>query len=123
MNLIEFIKDKETKMFPNSAYIDEPGFETLYVRYTKRYLIPGMHKPLPCLDIARVATLEYGKGTFTRMIEKVQTEFPYLWIYVEAVMSERFIRGLQNMGFILLEEFSRTPSLYLRPKPKIDKAK
>jgi hypothetical protein len=64
------------------------------------------------LDIANVETKVKGKGTFTKLLKRVKKEFPTLPIYVESVLSDRFVAGLERLGFTKVGD-SIAPSLFL----------
>ena len=95
MTLDEFIA-RDPDAFPRNSYVDEPGFESLYVRWG-RHCIDD--EQLICLDIANVTAERTGKGTFKRLIKRLREKQPNTPIYVESVQTERFCKGLLRMGF------------------------
>jgi hypothetical protein len=70
-----------------NAYVRFPGFATLYVRFTKRYLLGKMQSPV--LDLANMVAKKPGKGAFTALFEHIRTAYPEVWIYVECVQTRR----------------------------------
>ena len=110
VNLYEFIT--RIKRFPNNAYVDEPGFISLYVRHGRRY-INGVEFP-NILDIANVEVEIKGKGTFTRLIERIRSEYPGIGIYVESIQNPRLPAKLEQLGFTKVEGIF-PPSYYWLP--------
>jgi hypothetical protein len=90
-------EDPNARWVPARAYLKEPGFALLYVRISMR-IIKGV-RFLPVLDIANVEALEKSKGTFTNLVKSVRAKYPSLPILVESVISERFVKRLERMGF------------------------
>lgn len=98
MRLDSFIKKHTpTFHFPNNAYVKEPGFKTLYVRVTRRYILGKVAHPV--LDIAYVEAIKPGNGTFTGLVKKLQGKYPDLNIFVESVLNKRFRSKLLSLGF------------------------
>jgi hypothetical protein len=89
--------DEVALFIPRNTYVDEPGFLTLYVRLTKRFVQGRWY--LPVLDIANVEVAKKNKGTFTALIASIQQRYPRLHIYVENVLNPRFTAKLLRMGF------------------------
>lgn len=112
MNLFEFITSSTFRVSRN-GYVDEQGFTMLYVRTTRRSF---KGERVPTLDIANVSVCLPGQGTFTRLIEEIQINFPNLWIYVENVYNISFRHRLLKLGFIQERSMTTTvPSFYLEP--------
>ena len=116
MNLREFIEDSRKRTYPSRAHLNEPGFRlpvgALYVRYTRRYILGEMKYPV--LDLATVEAEKKGHGTWTRLIDRIRSEYPELHIFVESVLNERFVKKLESMGFQNLGP-DGTPCFYLPP--------
>jgi hypothetical protein len=74
MNLDEFIAQALEKRMRN-AYVDEPGFDTLYVRVATRFLDD---QQLQTIDLATIGASVPG----------------------ESVQTERFRNKLRTMGFV-----------------------
>ena len=97
--LEDFLKED---FFVDHSYIDEPGFSSLYLRKSSRYIVcQGEMKWYEAvLQIANCNVNEgrEGQGIFTNFVKRVEQ----LWhgpVYVEQVLSERFAAGLVRMGF------------------------
>lgn len=99
MNLAKFIAVAEKRQFPFSQYVDEPGFEHLYVRFGKWFIDGKWHPRV--LTIANVQAEEPGKGTFTKLIERIKHDWPDVGIYVECVHNQRLAKWLMKNGFRL----------------------
>jgi hypothetical protein len=102
VTLDEFIAEGRERMRqgkhpPRSAFVEEPEFTELYVRWSYRAL-PGV--ATVCLDLARVEAKEPGRGAFSRLIERLRRSYPWLTIYVESVGPPEFARKLRTIGFI-----------------------
>jgi len=94
--------------WPNNSYVREPGFESLYVRYTSRSLGNAGMKEV--LDVANVTAKKPGGGAFTRLIGRLRTQYPTLGLYVECVHNERFAATLTaKLGF---QENEHSPGSY-----------
>jgi hypothetical protein len=97
-----------------NAYVRFPGFATLYVRFTKRYLLGKMQSPV--LDLANMVAKKPGKGAFTALFEHIRTAYPEVWIYVECVQTPRFERKLEDMGFKKSDHSSLSACFYMEPQ-------
>lgn len=98
--LEEFIRDRKLgSLWPVRSYVKHPGFSSLYVRLTKRFL--GGNLVEPVLDIASLEAKKPGRGAFTELHNWLRKEFPELWIYIEIVHNERFREKLLRMGYTL----------------------
>lgn len=102
--------------FENNAFVDEPGFEHLYVRYGSRYIhIDDQSiKFTNVLDIANVQALEPGSGAFTNLLHYIQHEWPEMVIYVECVLNPRFAAWLGRNEFRKVN-YDGIPSFYFLP--------
>lgn len=106
LGLVEFLEEakERARLYGfngnHRAYIQEPGFEALYVRYCTRNVNGVRYSNT--FDIANVAVEEdiRGTGVFTRFVEKLRREYPSMNLYVENALHPRFQRGLLKMGFI-----------------------
>lgn len=106
MTLQEFLNRKNK--FPNNAYVDEPGFNSLYVRDTYRR-IEGQR--IKTIDIASVEVEHKGTGIFTNLIKKLHSEHN---LYIECVTTQRFEKLLLRLGFKKqIDTGSGFPSYYL----------
>lgn len=54
---------------------------------------------LPVLDIANVEATQKSKGTFTNLVKRIRAKYPSLPILLENVISKRFSKRLERMGF------------------------
>ena len=97
MNLKGFISKARKADWPKSAYVEEPEFSHLYVRYGRKFLLGAWHDNF--LDIANVEAVSPGNGAFSRLLEKVQADWPDTGIYVECVLNARFAAWLLRWGF------------------------
>lgn len=100
--LEEFLAIHESGKRPSyqrNQYVSEAGFDSLYVRYTKR-VYQGYFVD-PVLDIANVTVEEplRGTGVFTRLIERLRNDRPNLTLYVESAQP-RFYHMLLRYGFV-----------------------
>jgi len=95
--LEEFIACAEKKIYPSSEYVEEPGFEHLYVRFGKTYIEGQWYQRI--LTIANVQAEEPGQGTFTKFIQRIKQDWPDVGIYVECVLNPRFAAWLVRNGF------------------------
>jgi hypothetical protein len=94
--LDQFIAQAVDK-WPHNSYVREPGFASLYVRISRRY-IEGKTRTM--LDIANVTAKKPGSGAFTKLIKKLSRKHPELGIFVECVLNPRFGTMLENkLGF------------------------
>lgn len=98
-------------LMPRAAWLDEPGFDRLYVRVTRRF-IDG--KWMPSIDLANIKATNPGNGTFTKLIERLNKQYTKYAIYIESVTNPRFSVKLLEMGFI---EMKYIPySYYILPE-------
>jgi hypothetical protein len=96
MNLDEFIIQALQNGTYN-AYVDEPGFDTLYVRVAKRY-IDNVY--IQTIDLANIIASNPGEGMFSKLVIKLRNKYPDLTIFVECVLTSRFANKLISMGFV-----------------------
>lgn len=115
MTLTEFLRKRKLSA-PRNAFIDFPGFETLYVRRGPRVL--GNHRRELVLDLAQVEALEPGKGAFTRLLKHIARRYPHYWVFVECVLNERFAAALVTRFGFTQENVGESPCFYLAPKEK-----
>jgi hypothetical protein len=116
MTLDEFIQASLLRFATNRhsrAHVDEPGFETLYVRLGRRVLMGIVRQPV--LDIATVTVDEAqrGRGRFTKLIDRVRDMYPALHLYVENAMEPRFQKHLERYGFTIVEPRLDPPCYFL----------
>lgn len=93
--LDEFLK-RGPERFPRNAYVREPGFESLYIRWGA-HLIDG--QIVHCLDLANATARKPGKGAFKRLVARLREGRPDLPLYAENVLNEQLIPGLLRLGF------------------------
>ena len=97
--LDEFVS-KDTSRFPRAAYIEEDGFEELYVRISARTLDRKTFDRV--FTIARVRVTQPGKGTVWKLIDRfLNSGIP---VYVECVHNARFAEKLKERGFQVMNE-------------------
>lgn len=100
MTLDEFIAGGSER-FPRNAYVREPGFKTLYVRWGW-HVIEGDLKV--CFDLAAIEARRTGRGSFKKLVGKLRSALPSTPLYVECVLNPRFAEGLLRMGFRVVSE-------------------
>jgi hypothetical protein len=110
MNLDEFIA-KALNNGMRNAYVDEPGFDTLYVRVATRFL-DGQR--MRTIDLATIGASVPGGGAFTRLVTRLRDQYPTMTIFVESVQTDRFATKLRAMGFV--EREWEPGNFYLLPK-------
>ena len=81
-------------------WIQEPGFSGLYVRKGPRYTFVRPPRLTYALDLANVSVENPGKGTFTRLLDRLENERPDLSIYVESIQVPRLADFLRRRGYI-----------------------
>jgi hypothetical protein len=108
--LDEFLSQGEGR--PRNAYVREPGFEKLYVRIGHRYL---QGKRRVTLDIANVVAEKPGSGVFTRLVERLNKEYPNVGIFVESVLNTRFHNKLYELGFYFVGPIPEQPDFFKPP--------
>lgn len=119
MTLDEFIKASKSKPFGGNSYVDEEGFESLYVRFGTR-VIAGMRRD-NVLDLANFTVTDKGKGTFTAFISRLRKDYPDMWLYVENVLNPRLPAKLVTLGFTKIRVtsgFEGPPCFVLIPEEK-----
>lgn len=95
--------------------VKEPGFKRLYVRIGRRFIDGGIYEPV--LDLANLEASRPGRGAFSNLITRLQSEYPNLILLVECVLNVRFVRKLEKMGFERIDNTSEgAPTLWLPPK-------
>ncbi len=81
-----------------NTYVREAGFRSLYVRLGSRN-IDGVTYPR-VLDIANVTARKPGRGTFGRLLELLEADYPDVAVYVESVLNPRLLGWLPRHGFV-----------------------
>jgi len=112
--LDEFLMQRKRR----NANVTFPGFNHLYVRHNKRFIIAVDRLVSPVLDLANIEATRPGNGAFTLLFNHVRTTYPLMWIYVECVLNRRFEEKLHKMGFTL-EKQTITPSFYMPPAKEV----
>jgi hypothetical protein len=97
LTLDKFIQESSLRRWRNRAHLAEPGFITLYVRATHRYINGRLHENV--LDIASVEARIRGKGAFKNLIARIRRDYPHLSIYIESVVEPRLSGYLKRAGF------------------------
>lgn len=88
-----------------SAWVNEPKFEGLYVRYGSRAILGYQSGFQPIyndvLDIANVEVEErYQRtGVFTALVVRLRETYPGMHLYVENVLNPEFRPLLFRLGF------------------------
>jgi hypothetical protein len=118
VNLKEFLKKaSESNRTQSRAHLQEPGFSELYVRYnSKRFINNTWVSPILDLASIEVPTHQRCKGLFTKLVKRIRKEYPELHLFVESVLTPRFEKKLEAMGFQNLG--GMCPSLYMPPKQR-----
>jgi GNAT superfamily N-acetyltransferase len=117
MTLDQFIQDaRSRRTVASRAHVDEPYFETLYVRLTRRHIDGSEHWPV--LDLASLSVHEAhrGQGRFTKLVERIRTQHPMLHLFVENVMEPRFQEYLARCGFAVVEPRLNPPCYFMAAK-------
>lgn len=102
-------------MFRN-AYVNEPGFEALYIRKAKRIINGNL---IATIDLANITAECPGNGAFTRLVDRLCRDYPWHVLYVESVLTHRFAKKLEVMGF-KLQPNTDPPSYYMNPVTRKD---
>jgi len=86
--------------WPDHSYVDEEGFDSLYVRKGPKYInVDGKMKWFEdVFQIANVTSSNPGNGAFVRLIAKLEEKWSGP-IFVESVLAERFASYLLKIGF------------------------
>lgn len=119
MTLDDLILEGKTSRHGLNRYVTFPGFKSLYVRYTSRYIDGQFVSPV--LDLANAEASKPGNGAFTALIKHLRTNYPELWLYAESVLSERVAKKLERMGFIPLQNTNHMgwPSCLYMPSVQV----
>lgn len=116
MTAKQFIKTNLNKgpgrIMPVRAYIQEPGFNTMYVRLSARRIDGEL--VFPVFDVASVEANKKGAGVFTKFIKDIRSSFPDLPIIVESVVNRRFANYLPKLGFEIYQD-GLSPTFLWRP--------
>ena len=78
-----------------NSHVKHPEFRLLYVRKA-HHMVDGA--VVHTFDVANIVARREGRGTFGRLVAEL-LEIQAAPIYVECVMSPRFGRHLESMGF------------------------
>ena len=111
--LDEFIVGSTTN-WPNNAWVRERGFESLYVRVARRHLEGEWRVTI---DIANVTARKPGRGTFTKLLQRLKKDYPHLTIFVESALEQRFRNKLVKWGFV--EREGEPHNFYLLPEKEL----
>ncbi|MCK9567488.1 hypothetical protein M0R72_00900 [Candidatus Pacearchaeota archaeon] len=110
MNLDQFITQVLEHGVRN-AYVEEPGFDTLYVRVAIRFF-DGQQ--MRTIDLATIGASNPGGGAFTKLVARLREKYPTMTIFVESVQTEWFRNKLRAMGFV--ERDLEPYNFYLLPR-------
>lgn len=91
-----------------NAYVEEPGFDDLYVRKGRRYLAGETYDRV--VDLANITATNPGMGALTTLITRLHAKGENL--YVESILNDRLVNKLYRMGFIRREGVE-PPCMYL----------
>ena len=96
MNLEQFLSPNHKS--PRNMWVSFPGFAELYVRKGPYYI--QEHKKRPeTIQLANFTAEKEGHGTFRRLINFLEKNYPELVIVVECVQTERLKSICHHMGF------------------------
>ena len=107
-NLHQFIlsaRNRKIKAGSCRAWVNEPKFEGLYVRYTRRAIRSPENAEMKVyedvLDIANVTVKPHHqrRGVFTALIQRVRETYPDVGIYVENARPDTLEPLLKRLGF------------------------
>jgi hypothetical protein len=85
-----------------NQYVEEPGFWSLYVRKSTRYI--ESHWINRVIDLSSFEVERKGQGVFTRFVERLKSEYPEHTIYVECVVNPRLGPHLEKIGFARVDK-------------------
>lgn len=118
MTLDQFIETRrDERVFPRNAYVKEPGFKDLYVRFNRRFVDGEVHNPV--LDIANAEAKSPGSGAATTLVARLRAQYPEMGLFAENVSNTRFCSKLKAMGFKQLGSYVAAPSFWLPPDRRI----
>lgn len=121
MTLDEFVRHGIGRMTQKgvgvNAHVKEPGFTTLYLRVTRRYMGGVSYEPV--LDIADVTVREdwRGCGIFTDLLDRIRETYPTLHLYIENVLNGRLQKHLERYGFAVVAPRLDPPCYFLPARP------
>jgi hypothetical protein len=99
-----FLEDPHSR----NSYVEEPGFDSLYVRKGPRYLNGTMYNRV--VDLASMMAFYPGRGAMTALITRLHVQGEN--VYVESIFNERLVPKLLRMGFTQRPD-AQPPCLYL----------
>ena len=102
-----FIDRSADITFSRSSYVQEPGFEELYIHVGTQFI--GGEIRSRTIVLSRVTATKPGAGAFTVLIQGLHKK---LHIGVECVLNERLVKKLGRMGFTRAPG-EGAPSFYL----------
>lgn len=101
--LKQFLSPKHT--YPRNLWVKFPGFRDLYVRKGP-YCIDGEFKE--SIQLANFAVRKDGQGSFRKLINFLEENYPHFTIVVENALTERLDNICRHMGFVQINaEFYR----------------
>ena len=102
MTLEEFLSVALTQWANTNAWLDEPEWRQLYVRYGPLSVMRADGSSLMvehALHLANIAALEPRTGAFGRLVRRAEQHSPTLPIYVENLSDPKFAVKLPELGF------------------------
>ena len=103
---------KDLRLWPRNMYVAHPGWKSLYVRVSQRYIDCQLIRTV--IDLANLEAATPGRGTFKKLVAHIRVNYPETTIFVESVLEERFGHGLMRMGFAKVDGLN---NFYLIPEP------
>lgn len=121
---IEFVRSEDKTKLPtlaefmanpkvHNAYLNEPRWNFLYIRKGKRVLDGQIHENV--IELANIEAEVTGKGTFKKLVARIQEDYPEHTTFVENVLVPRFAEGLLRMGFKKKLDDVAAPCFWLAP--------
>ena len=93
------LQDFLSKSYPSSSYIDEDGWDSLYLRKSPiTFFIDGKPHPIKkVITFANIAAKKPGNGLFSKLVQEfVSDEWA---IFVECVHNVRLQQFLRRKGY------------------------
>jgi hypothetical protein len=112
MTFDEFINIAIKKEFNFRSWINEPGFNGLYVRFGSRFIKGKLIDNV--IDIANIEATHPGNGCFTNLVNTIQSKYPTFGILMENVIEPRFQNKLSKLGFEKVSDYT-PPNFFLFP--------
>lgn len=94
LTLDEFLANPALSSY--RAWVEEPGFKSLYVRWGRHFIDGKMHA---MLDLANANALHERSGALTRLLDRLEAQHPQLGLYMADVLNEHLHAFLVRRGF------------------------